>query len=732
MPNKRKRKYPSLGSIRSIIIIASTAVVVSIMYLLTSYLSEADNFIHTNSEMSRFNLEKAGNMVNSTVPVLLLLGHYEKELLQFQKNIEIYTLNPDASRHNFKRHYVRLAKMNKDLKMLMQGSYTKYNYIFNDTKILEDIVREAADNYDVNSMLDLSNDARESISEIAVTIADVEQEIESEYKRVRDNLNISTQAYSDLSRNWEETHNIFHFFYYMLALSIVIIPAGITTFVFHIFSKRVGHLEVYAENISKEEYGLPPFSAKDSTGHLAVKLGLLGRRTRNLITASRRLTKEAETARDQASLMANRDPLTGLANRRYFTEYLAKENSRLSVTPKFLIFLDLDNFKDINDHLGHDMGDALLITVSDRLVKIVRPTDIVARLGGDEFALIIDCPEDYIVSMVNRILDSIVHAIHINDTILHISTSIGVTLLRETTTDISEYLKQADIAMYHAKNNGKNSYKFFSRDLQDKLSLKQTMLTEVRKAIELEQMLVYFQPKVNLATTEVEGCEALVRWNHPQRGIVGPGEFLSYIEKSNLMLNLGEWVLWESCRKMKFLHDKGIKYPFSVNVSVNQFYAQGFVNLVDRAISETGLSASYLELEITETMLMQNLDQAKHTLRQLRDLGVSIAIDDFGVGYSSMGYLRELPINTIKIDRIFIANIHDDVKCRAIVEAILAMGKRLDMCIIAEGVETADQVKALVALGCDIAQGYYFARPMSFEDFESEYFPRANVYQLRV
>jgi diguanylate cyclase (GGDEF)-like protein len=388
--------------------------------------------------------------------------------------------------------------------------------------------------------------------------------------------------------------------------------------------------------------------------------------------------------------------------------------------PTAVIFLDLDRFKYINDSLGHAIGDQLLQSISKRLQASVRASDTVSRLGGDEFVILlseITHPEDAATS-ARKILLSLnaPHSIAGQD--LHIDGSIGISVYPEDGEDAETLIKNADTAMYHAKESGRNNFQFFKAEMNLKAVERQSLESGLRRALGREEFLLHYQPKVNLDTGEITGVEALIRWQQPDRGLVTPCQFVPVAEDCGLIIQIGRWVLRETCRQAREWQDAGLPLlPLAVNVSAVEFRDKDFVEGVRAILSETGLEARYLELELTEGVLMEHAQSTAAVLQELKTMGVHLAVDDFGTGYSSLSYLQQFPIDVLKIDQSFIQRITGDPDDSPIVSAIISMGKSLKHQVIAEGIETQEQRAFLQAQHCAEGQGYLFSRPLAAAQF---------------
>lgn len=427
--------------------------------------------------------------------------------------------------------------------------------------------------------------------------------------------------------------------------------------------------------------------------------------------------------------LAYHDPLTGLLNRFSFEERLeqALSSARRYERELAILFIDLDNFKDINDSLGHQLGDELLKLVADRLRKAVRESDIVARLGGDEFIIAFTeiGSHNHLALKTSAVLNSLSKPYEIDGQLLYCSPSIGVSVYPNDGKSSSELMKNADAAMYHAKAQGRKNFQFFSQTIA--LSTQQRLQTGVQLhgALEAGQFELYFQPQIATASGRLYGLEALLRWNHPQRGLVSPAEFIPILEDTGLIDSVGTWVIQSACQKMAKWRHQGVgDFRVAVNLSARQLRSSQLVAQVKRALRENALPASALELEVTESAAMDNPELAIEILSQLSELGITIAIDDFGTGYSSLAYLKKLPIQTLKLDREFVRDIEQDENDAAISAATIALAHNLGLKVVAEGVETKAQQAFLQTHHCDILQGFLHGRPLPANEIEQHWFSK--------
>jgi diguanylate cyclase (GGDEF)-like protein/PAS domain S-box-containing protein len=430
----------------------------------------------------------------------------------------------------------------------------------------------------------------------------------------------------------------------------------------------------------------------------------------------------ARAMSDKMTHSAQHDVVTNLPNRLLLNDRITQSIAlaRRKDRPIAVIFLDLDHFKYINDSLGHAIGDALLQSISKRLLTSVRASDTVSRQGGDEFVILLSeiaYPEDAARS-AKKLLLSLTAPHSIGGQDLRIDGSIGISVYPEDGEDAETLIKNADMAMYHAKESGRNNFQFFKPAMNLKVVERQSLEGSLRCALERQEFLLHYQPKVDLITGEITGVEALIRWQRTDRRLVPPSEFVPIAEDCGLIIQIGRWVLRETCRQAREWQDAGLPFKrVSVNVSAVEFRDKDFVKGVRTILSETGLEARYLDLELTEGVLMEDVESSAAVLRELKTIGVHLAVDDFGTGYSSLSYLQEFPIDVLKIDKSFVHRITGDPYDSAIVSSIIDMGKNLKQLVIAEGIETQEQLAFLQAQHCAEGQGYLFSRPLAAAQF---------------
>jgi diguanylate cyclase (GGDEF)-like protein len=385
-----------------------------------------------------------------------------------------------------------------------------------------------------------------------------------------------------------------------------------------------------------------------------------------------------------------------------------------------VLFLDLDGFKHINDSLGHPIGDKLLQSIAQRLVDCVRGSDTVSRQGGDEFVVLLSEVEHSadVAITARRMLRAVAEAHSIDQHDLHVTTSIGLSVYPDDGLDAETLIKNADTAMYQAKENGRQSYQFFKPAMNVRAVERQSIEESLRRAVERKEFALHYQPKVNLKSGEITGAEALLRWIHPTRGFVPPGQFIPVAEDCGLILPIGNWVLREACKQAKDWLDAGLPLgTMAVNISAMEFRNENFLSGIFQILKDTGLDPRCLELELTESVLMKHAESTQSILKALRAKGVQLAVDDFGTGYSSLSYLRKFPIDALKIDQSFVRQITGFPDETTIVTAIIAMGRSLKLRVVAEGVEIKEELEFLQEHLCEEAQGYYFSKPVVPQQF---------------
>jgi diguanylate cyclase (GGDEF)-like protein/PAS domain S-box-containing protein len=445
---------------------------------------------------------------------------------------------------------------------------------------------------------------------------------------------------------------------------------------------------------------------------------------------------ERKTVEKKVEYMAHHDALTGLPNRilaKNRTESLiaqAKHNG----SKVALLFIDLDGFKSINDSMGHSVGDEVLKLVASRLTDEKDTNDIISRQGGDEFLFIVSIETlDTIVSIAEKLLKKFEHAFYVMDYAFNTSASIGIALYPDDGDSFDVLLQNADTAMYAAKESGKNSYCFYTRQMNLNLIGQFKIQNDLKNALQNNEFVLYYQPQINLVDNKIIGAEALIRWPHPERGMIFPMDFIPIAESSGLIVQIGQWVIEESCRQAALWQQNGIDITIAINISAVQFVRGNLENIVRNALLMYKIDPKRLELELTESIMIHNTEITLQCVRNLKSLGVQLSLDDFGTGYSSLAYLKRFAVDKLKIDQSFVRDILKDREDATIVKTIIQMAKNLKLKTIAEGVEDANVLAVIDAYGCDEVQGYHFAKPMGALEFEKYYVERVeNLLSKRV
>jgi len=467
-----------------------------------------------------------------------------------------------------------------------------------------------------------------------------------------------------------------------------------------------------------ESFDIVATSIKNSDGTVS-KMEII----RN-VTQQKKAKKQLLRQTQELDYQAHHDVLTGLSNRTLFNDRLLNsiEQSKRSKTIFALFFIDLDHFKEINDSLGHEVGDKVLVTVAKKLKKVLRQEDSISRLGGDEFTIIAKNLKDEqgATVLAQKLLDTLKDPIIVDEHTLYITTSIGISLYPNDGTNMQDLLKFSDAAMYKAKAEGRNNFQYYSSELTELALERVTMEVSLRKAIENEEFIVYYQLQVNAKEEKIIGMEALVRWQHPEFGMIPPGKFIPLAEATGLIIALDQWVMQVAMTQIVKWYADGLNPgKISLNLAMRQLEQKDFIDVLKNLIEKTHCKPEWIELEITEGQLMHNTEYAISVLKEINDLGINLAIDDFGTGYSSLSYLKKLPLNKLKIDQSFVRGLPDDEEDTAITKAVIALASSLNFKVIAEGVETVEQKEFLLANGCDNIQGYFYSKPSPASDIES-------------
>ena len=671
-------------------------------------------------------IEAQIELQNSNVAMAMRLGseankrevhleHYHSELHGLVKGLTRYISSPDQ---NQQAHQRMLSYFDSRIADIVGEIETDETINLALRQQLSDQLKVvAAELSDVS----LQDQLRQKNGKLELVLPRIDATLQASSSDIRGKILQYEQSIDSNVSHWQSIRKKFIETVSVVAPLLITLPIILFGGFYLVLYRRLRSLALYAENIRNQNYQGPPFFSNDMTGRLAASMEMIGVTTQELLYTTQVQARRAEVAHARESVFANQDSLTELANRRRFKTML---DDILKVDADrnnyFLLFLDLDDFKLVNDMKGHEAGDEMLKHIGQRLNATMRPDDLVARLGGDEFAVLVRCNPNDIEAVVERVEDAVTRPIKTKYGELKSGVSIGVTTLSQSDVSADDLLRQADIAMYQSKQLGKHidgrRYTFFNSDMEREIARRQSILSEMKLAIANEQFELYYQPKINLFDQNCVGYEALIRWNHPVQGMVPPDEFIPYAEDSGLITEIGEWVMDKACFQVSQLYKRGFQMPVAINVSTNTFYEKNFVNSVKCALERHSLPGSMLEIEITESLLMKELETGKKIIQELHDMDLRVALDDFGTGYSSISYLKELMVDTLKIDKSFIQIEHPTKRETAILSSIIAMGKNINVEIVAEGLETMEQYRLLLGHGCEVGQGYLFARPMSFEN----------------
>jgi diguanylate cyclase (GGDEF)-like protein len=447
------------------------------------------------------------------------------------------------------------------------------------------------------------------------------------------------------------------------------------------------------------------------------------------ITGDLDIEAQLREHRERLYHLAHHDSLTNLPNRVLLHDRLSRMmiKAKRNKTHVAVLFLDLDRFKKVNETLGHEVGDRLLLEVARRLEQCIRKSDTVARLGDDEFAVLLDDLRDvkFVAVVVRKILQALARPVMIQDCELYASSSVGISLFPDDSDDVDILLRCANAALYRAKDAGKNNYQYYTADMNNRAFEFLLLESGLRKALENNEFVIFYQPLIDMNSNKVTAVEALLRWQHPEKGLIAPGDFIPLAEETGLIEPIGEWVLRSACSQNKKWQDAG--YPpvkMAVNMSARQFNRKGITGLISGILQETGLSPEYLVIEITESIVMQDVQSTITKLKDMHRMGISLSIDDFGTGYSSLSYLKLFPIHNLKIARSFVFNITTNSTDAAIAASIILLAHSMNLKVVAEGVETEEQLEVLRRQGCDYFQGFLFSRPLAAEEIAPLFDPQ--------
>ncbi|MGH1432585.1 MAG: putative bifunctional diguanylate cyclase/phosphodiesterase [Neptuniibacter sp.] len=634
--------------------------------------------------------------------------HTSKFFLEF----ELVTLDPERGIENIQNHLAMLAQLKQTLhKMEREMGKKNLSELLENLIILQSVGDELATTTSTSDRFQLYRDNILLVTKIESYIS--ERRHESLRYSYQMQLKVGELQQVVAQTRLRLTELVFR---HSIAMGVAmfvgfVIAILFMRYVFSIFRERFELLENYAIDIGRGHYQKPPFSSKDFTGRLAVRMGLMSRTIRGAFD-------KLHQSREEVEELAYYDNLTGLENRLLFHENLenAVVLSRRYEERFALAYLDIDYFKEINDAHGHGVGDAVLVEISARLQQVLRQDDHTARLGGDEFAILFRCDNLDISELVERILLLLQEPIAMPEMSVKLSGSIGVAILGEDADNSTDLMRFADMALYKSKQSGRNTYHYFSEKLERKLFEKRKLLAELEAAIEGDQLELHYQPQHDMKSRKIVGVEALIRWPLPGGEYRYPDLFIPLAEEGELIFSLGEWIIKRACRDGRQLLDRAGPLTIAINLSSKQFKDPNLKEMIVHHCKQYQIPHHCIELEITESLLLSNINEAANMLGKLRMEGFNISLDDFGTGYSSNFYLKSIPVTGIKIDRLFTAGIPFEKKDTAIVETTIDLATRLDLKVIAEGVETEEQFNHLLGFGCEVAQGYLLNKPMPMSE----------------
>ena len=602
--------------------------------------------------------------------------------------------------------------------------------------VFTDITEEALEVSSPNQLLQLLSDSESVFADFQGQLTDTRARLDSavlqlgaaisrDLRSARENLSLQ---HSLLTRLEHTSIGILS----LLLLFLLIVSIQL----FRLLNRRLGAVAGYARAVANGQYSSQiDFVSSDRIGDMAESVNHMGQRMAALVEQAQTKAESALRAEKAALKLANFDALTELPNRQHFFAILesAIEEARRLEEKVAVAYLDLDDFKKVNDSFGHSTGDELLCAVAERLKHSVRACDQIgqdtadsppprlSRLGGDEFTFLIARLHDEGEArrVARRVLDTLTRPYRIGKREFSITPSLGVAVFPNDGTTVGELLKHADMAMYQAKAFGRNNVTLYSEEIGERNRQRLRLERDLAKAIEGNELVVHYQPKVDLQSQRIVGAEALLRWHHPTRGSVYPADFIPLAEESGLILPIGQWVLQQVCRQLARWQSQGIDpVPIAVNISARQLACGDLVATVRHCLEASDISSDYIQLELTESVLMSDTDLAVHTLNQLKAMGIQTSLDDFGTGYSSLSYLKRFHLRTLKIDRSFVHDIETDTDDATIVKAIIGLADSLGLEVVAEGVETERQMEFLRSHGCEMAQGFLFSRPLPASEFE--------------
>lgn len=715
MPKKPKQlRLPSLKStlVRQCVAFGVLVTVLAISSLLET--THLDRTINTQLGELQEELSNTQQKFESHLIWNNLSHRISLDTSSFLLEFELLTIDPDRDVARITILVNRLTDHHRSIGAVtnLKTNEDKARKLKEDFWILEGIALELLDTSSTNERLQLYRDSIEFVDAIITNTQSINAENIVLSEALKQRIKRVVEQSLDNQRQLEQIlirRNVVVF-----AISVIPFLIVVYAFVslFKLLSQRIGMLEQYSLDIANQDYKRPPFSSKDITGRLAVRMGLMSRTIRKGLTTLKKSAKEIET-------LAYFDTLTGLENRKLFNENVERAVllSRRHAEHYALVYLDLDFFKPINDSYGHEAGDKVLIKVAKRLRLTLREEDRIARLGGDEFAMLLRSDNTDFNNLIERVLNAVRQPIILdNEYELNISASVGIAILGVDTDNLSDLMRYTDMALYKAKHSGRNTFHYFSEQLETKALKKHKLLKDLKTAIEDDQLELFYQTQHDISGKHLTGVEALIRWPLPEGGFIFPDEFIPLAEESGLIMGMGEWIINRACRDGKKLNQLLGPLTIAINLSTRQFDDPELLEKIISSCRHHDLPHHLVELEITESLLLDDIKIGVKTLEGMKNAGFNIALDDFGTGYSSLFYLKNLPVTCIKIDRSFTAGLPADKKDAAIVETTILLAHRLKLKVVAEGIETQEQLRHLQMSHCDTAQGYLLGKPQPLEN----------------
>lgn len=649
----------------------------------------------------------------STASVMLInaIQMDAKKQVQDWKDLLLRGNNPDDYDHYLAAFLAEETRTQQELRLLRrqwlntQRNTGALDAIILQQKVLHNEYRQALTNYHRHDMHD------------AVTVDAQMREIDRPFSQRLEGLADTERLRAALLRQDDAMAAPLQFhktYLQMLTVTVLTVALGLALVIWLI--TRINHA-VRRLSLTAEHYAEGDFSNSADTIE-ENELTIVHDAMKKMAQAVEASESELKGNIIELKHQATHDALTGLPNRMLLEDRISQSvaSAARRCGRVIVIFLDLDNFKLINDSLGHDIGDVLLRVLADRLADCVRGSDTVARLGGDEFVILLDeeIQDGDLIGLVQRLIERVSQPVFLVDEERFVTCSIGISMFPQDGSCPVTLLKNADTAMYQAKALGRNCFQYFTREMNERLNWRFKLEADMRHALANEEFELYYQPQLELRSGRIIGCEALIRWNHPERGLISPAQFIPIAEESQIILQIGEWVLESACRQIQAWKEMGIVAPpVAINLSARQFDQQNVPEIIEHCLAAFGIGTHMLELEITEGMSMQHPEKTIDFVHSLKALGVSVAIDDFGTGYSNLSYLKNFPIDKLKLDKSFVCGITSNPEHLGICAAIIEMAHSLHLKVIAEGVEREGQLSVLMARGCDHAQGFLFSHPLT-------------------